>query len=57
MHCICLIEGVYDRTQHYVGAISFERMWYSHEVGHSVYYDCAEVAVHIRTKLKALARG
>jgi hypothetical protein len=29
----------------------------SHKVGHFVYYDCAEVAVHIRTKLKVPARG
>ncbi len=29
----------------------------SHKVGHFVYYDCAEVAVHIRTKLKIPARG
>ena len=29
----------------------------SHRVGHFVYYDCAEVAVHIRTKLKVPARG
>jgi len=28
-----------------------------HKVGHFVYYDCAEVAVHIRTKLKVPARG
>ena len=27
------------------------------KVGHFVYYDCAEVAVHIRTKLKVPARG
>jgi hypothetical protein len=29
----------------------------SHKVGHFVYYDCAEVAVHIRTRLKVPARG
>jgi len=29
----------------------------SHKVGHFVYYDCAEVAAHIRTKLKVPARG
>ena len=29
----------------------------SHKVGHFVYYDCSEVAVHIRTKLKVPARG
>ena len=29
----------------------------SHKVGHFVYFDCAEVAVHIRTKLKVPARG
>lgn len=29
----------------------------SHRVGHFVYYDPAEVAVHIRTKLKVPARG
>jgi hypothetical protein len=29
----------------------------SHKVGHFVYYDCAEVAVHIHTKLKVSARG
>jgi hypothetical protein len=29
----------------------------SHKVGHFVYYDCTEVAVHIRTKLKIPARG
>jgi hypothetical protein len=29
----------------------------SHKVGHFVYYDCAEVAVHIRTKLKVPARS
>jgi hypothetical protein len=29
----------------------------SHKVGHFVYYDCAEVALHIRTKLKVPARG
>jgi hypothetical protein len=28
-----------------------------HKVGHFVYYDTAEVAVHIRTKLKVPARG
>jgi hypothetical protein len=28
-----------------------------HKVGHFVYYDMAEVAVHIRTKLKVPARG
>lgn len=28
-----------------------------HRVGHFVYYDLAEVAVHIRTKLKIPARG
>ena len=28
-----------------------------HRVGHFVYYDLAEVAVHIRTKLKVPARG
>ncbi len=28
-----------------------------HRVGHFVYYDCAEVAVHIRTKLMVPARG
>jgi hypothetical protein len=28
-----------------------------HRVGHFVYYDAAEVAVHIRTKLKIPARG
>ena len=28
-----------------------------HRVGHFVYYDTAEVAVHIRTKLKVPARG
>ena len=28
-----------------------------HRVGHFVYYDPAEVAVHIRTKLKVPARG
>ena len=28
-----------------------------HKVGHFVYYDVAEVAVHIRTKLKVPARG
>ena len=28
-----------------------------HRVGHFVYYDPAEVAVHIRTKLKIPARG
>ena len=28
-----------------------------HRVGHFVYYDPAEVSVHIRTKLKVLARG
>jgi hypothetical protein len=29
----------------------------SHKVGHFVYYDCSEVALHIRTKLKVPARG
>jgi hypothetical protein len=29
----------------------------SHKVGHFVYYDAAEVCVHIRTKLKVPARG
>jgi len=29
----------------------------SHKVGHFVYYDCAEVAVHIRMRLKVPARG
>jgi hypothetical protein len=29
----------------------------SHKVGHFVYYDAAEVSVHIRTKLKVPARG
>ncbi len=29
----------------------------SHKVGHFVYYDATEVAVHIRTKLKVPARG
>ena len=29
----------------------------SHKVGHFVYFDCAEVAVHIRTNLKVPARG
>jgi hypothetical protein len=29
----------------------------SQKVGHFVYYDYAEVAVHIRTKLKVPARG
>jgi len=29
----------------------------SHKVGHFVYYDCAEVALHIRTRLKVPARG
>ena len=28
-----------------------------HKVGHFVYYDPAEVALHIRTKLKVPARG
>lgn len=28
-----------------------------HRVGHFVYYDPAEVAAHIRTKLKVPARG
>jgi hypothetical protein len=28
-----------------------------HKVGHFVYYDVAEVIVHIRTKLKVPARG
>jgi hypothetical protein len=28
-----------------------------HRVGHFVYYDLSEVAVHIRTKLKVPARG
>jgi hypothetical protein len=28
-----------------------------HKVGHFVYYDPTEVAVHIRTKLKVPARG
>jgi hypothetical protein len=28
-----------------------------HRVGHFVYYDAAEVATHIRTKLKIPARG
>lgn len=28
-----------------------------HRVGHFVYYDVAEVAAHIRTKLKVPARG
>ena len=28
-----------------------------HKVGHFVYYDPAEVAVHIRTKMKVPARG
>lgn len=28
-----------------------------HRVGHFVYYDIEEVAVHIRTKLKVSARG
>jgi hypothetical protein len=28
-----------------------------HKVGHFVYFDPAEVAVHIRTKLKVPARG
>lgn len=28
-----------------------------HRVGHFVYYDVAEVATHIRTKLKVPARG
>jgi hypothetical protein len=29
----------------------------SHKVGHFVYYDPSEVALHIRTKLKVPARG
>ena len=29
----------------------------SHRVGHFVYYDTAEVAAHIRTKLKVPPRG
>lgn len=29
----------------------------SHRIGHFVYYDVAEVAEHIRTKLKVPARG
>ncbi len=29
----------------------------SHKVGHFVYYDPTEVALHIRTKLKIPARG
>ena len=29
----------------------------SHKVGHFVYYDPNEVALHIRTKLKVPARG
>ncbi|HXB01414.1 MAG TPA: hypothetical protein VNV15_01185 [Opitutaceae bacterium] len=28
-----------------------------HRVGHFIYYDLSEVAVHIRTKLKVPARG
>lgn len=28
-----------------------------HRVGHFIYYDTAEVAAHIRTKLKVPARG
>jgi hypothetical protein len=28
-----------------------------HRIGHFVYYDPAEVAVHIRTRLKVPARG
>jgi len=28
-----------------------------HRVGHFIYYDAAEVCVHIRTKLKVPARG
>ena len=28
-----------------------------HRLGHFVYYDPAEIAVHIRTKLKVPARG
>ena len=28
-----------------------------HKVGHFVYYDVAEVAAHIRTRLKVPARG
>jgi len=28
-----------------------------HKVGHFIYYDVAEVSVHIRTKLKVPARG
>ena len=28
-----------------------------HRVGHFIYYDPAEVSVHIRTKLKVPARG
>jgi len=28
-----------------------------HRVGHFVYYDATEVAVHIRTKLRVPARG
>jgi hypothetical protein len=28
-----------------------------HKVGHFIYYDAAEVGVHIRTKLKVPARG
>jgi len=28
-----------------------------HRVGHFVYYDPAEIAIHIRTKLKVPARG
>jgi hypothetical protein len=29
----------------------------SHKVGHFIYYDPAEVALHIRTKLRIPARG
>jgi len=28
-----------------------------HRVGHFIYYDASEVAVHIRTRLKVPARG
>jgi hypothetical protein len=28
-----------------------------HRIGHFVYYDAAEIGVHIRTKLKVPARG
>jgi hypothetical protein len=28
-----------------------------HKVGHFIYYDVAEVSLHIRTKLKVPARG